>query len=111
MANTEIIAVLKKIRSIKKEIQRKKEDVSHPAKVELQEIYMILDDFEDEIILGELEKKVQELEDAADNLNAVIKTAKEKSDDLDEIAEKIDNVTKIIVKLADFAGKAAEFLA
>ncbi len=39
------------------------------------------------------------------------KTAKEKSDDLDEIAERIDNVTKVVVKLADFAGKAAEFLA
>jgi len=110
MANTEIIAVLKRIRTLKKEIQNLASKSDHQAKVELEKAYTLFDDLEDELIMGELEKKVEKIEAASKNIKEVIKKAKEKSDELDEISGKIDNLTDILVKLTDIAGKAAEII-
>lgn len=110
MANTEKLAVLKKIRTLKKKIQTLKSQSDHPAKVELEKAYTIFDDLEDELIFSELDKKVKEIENASNNLKEVIKTAKAKSDDLDEIAARIDKLTDVLVKLTDIAGKAADIL-
>ncbi len=110
MANTEKLAVLKKIRSVKKEIQVLKETAGHPAKKELEDAFIFLDDFEDELIYRELEKRVTEIESISKKLKAVIKTASEKSDDLEEIAEKINNIADLFSKLIDIACKGAELL-
>ncbi|MBU1386921.1 MAG: hypothetical protein KKE62_14275 [Proteobacteria bacterium] len=110
MANTEKFAVLKKIRNIKKEIQIMKGIADHPAKKELEDAFIFLDDLEDELIYSELEKRVTEIESISKKLKSVVKTASEKSDDLKKIAEKINNIADLFSKLIDIAGKGAELL-
>ncbi len=110
MANTEKIAVLKLIRELKKEVQGLKSDDANPSAGELETVFMILDDLEDEIIYNALEERVQEIENASTKLISVITEAKNKSAELDEIAKKINKVAEVLSKLVDIASKAASFI-
>lgn len=109
MASSEKIAVLKTIRTVKKEIQRLKAAEEHPAKKELEDVFIFLDDLEDELIFSELEKRVSEIEAVSNKLKKVIQAAKEKADDLQEIADKINKVTSLVAKLLDIFGKGTDF--
>ncbi len=110
MVNDEIKTVLDEIRGLKKDVQIKKANAKHPAKKELEDIFIILDDLEDDLIFSELEKKVENIEKSSRKLKSVIKKGKEKSDEIDGIARKIDKVTDILDKIANIAGKAASIV-
>ncbi|MBC2705017.1 hypothetical protein [Desulfobacula sp.] len=110
MVNKEIKTVLDDIRSLKKKVQIRKANADHPAKKELEDVYIILDDLEDDLTFSELEKKVENIERSSKKLKSVIKKAKEKSDDIDDIVRKIDKITDVLDKIADIAGKGASIV-
>lgn len=107
MANTEIMAVLRKIREAKRDLQHYRVDESNPCRQDFEGIFITLDTLEEELILGELEKKVEQLKSASGKLNYIIKEATRKGMELEAFAKKIDAITKAIGTLTDIAVKAA----
>ncbi len=110
MINKEVKMVLDDIRALKKDVQIKKVNAEHPAKKELEDIYIILDDLYDDLTFSELEKKVENIEKSSKKLKSIIKKANEKSDDIDAITQKIDKITDVLDKIADIAGKATSIV-
>ncbi len=110
MINIKVKSVIDEVRSLKKEVQIQKGSASHPAKKDFEDLYIILDDLEDDLTFSELEKKVENIEKSSKKLQSVIKKAKEKSDDIDDITRKIDKITAALDKIADIAGKAASII-
>lgn len=110
MVNIKVKLLIDEIRALKKGIQIIKADAKHPSKKDLEDIFVILDDLEDDLTFSELEKKVEKIEQSSEKLKSVIKKAKKKSDEIDDIALKIDKVTDVLDKIAGIAGKVASIV-
>jgi len=109
MANTERLTVLAKVRESKKSVQELLEDDTIVGKDRglLENLEGQLDEAEDDLILGELSDKIDDLEEASSSLGKVVKKMGQSAKKIQKIADGVADAAKALKVLADIAAKAA----
>jgi ABC-type transporter Mla subunit MlaD len=109
MANTERLTVLAKVRESKKSVQELLEDDTIVGKDRalLEDLEGQLDEAEDDLILGELSDKIDDLEEASSSLGKVVKKMGQSAKKIQKIADGVADAAKALKVLADIAAKAA----
>jgi uncharacterized protein Yka (UPF0111/DUF47 family) len=109
MANTERLSVLAKVRESKKSVQALLDDDSIVGKDRalLEGLESQLDEAEDDLILGELSDKIDDLEEASSDLTKVVKKMGQASKKIQKIADGVADAANALKVLADIAAKAA----
>ena len=109
MANTERLTVLAKVRESKKSAQELLEDDTIVGKDRalLEDLEGQLDEAEDDLILGELSDKIDDLEEASSDLTKVVKKMGQSAKKIQKIADGVADAAKALKVLADIAAKAA----
>jgi hypothetical protein len=109
MANTERLTVLAKVRESKKSVQELLEDDTIVGKDRalLEGLEAQLDEAEDDLILGELSDKIDDLEEASSDLTKAVKKMGQSAKKIQKIADGVADAAKALKVLADIAAKAA----
>lgn len=109
MANTERLSVLAKVRESKKSVQELLDDDTIVGKDRalLEGLEAQLDEAEDDLILGELSDKIDDLEEASSDLTKAVKKMAQSAKKIQKLADGVADAANALKVLADIAAKAA----
>jgi len=110
MANTERIQVIIAVRKAKLQVakSRRRKGLSELQRKKLKELYLKIDEIEDDLILKVVSENVNELEEAAKGLLAVNAEIKNDIENIEEVAEYVEKAAKgvsVLVKVVTQAAK------
>ena len=109
MANTERLAVLVKVRVAKQEVNTRRADnsISDRDRGLLEQVYTLLEEVEDDLILQEIGDHIDELKAASAALGKV--TAKMDTDvkKIQKVVDLVDDAAQALKALANIAAAAA----
>ena len=108
MANTEIMKVLQLVREAKNEVW----DVWYGGSLDsaqestMEKLYDDLDNIEDDLIFGEISKRINKIRSSSKKLENVARKIKKDIKKLKSIADKVDKAAKALKILVEIASKA-----
>lgn len=96
MANTERIEVIKAVRKAKKKVSavELRTGLSDDQVTLLKNLYLKLDEIEDDLILKDISENIADFEDAVKGINLVSTEIKEDINDIDEAIEYVEKASK-----------------
>lgn len=109
MANTERLAVLVRVREANNEVESLLDDatITGADRQLLERLEGLLDQVEDDLILGDLSERVDEMEAESAKLDHVVGQMKKAAQKIQNIVDGVDKAAKALKILADIAAKAA----
>ena len=106
MANTDLSEILRYVREAETEIASEidKSGLTKEHRRALRDIYNLLLEFDEFLVVGDLNGKVNELEEKSGRLNELNQEIQKNISHLEQVAQKIDTVAKAINGLAKALG-------